>query len=674
MAFFFSFIFRSILPAVLLLLFNPSLSYADYRERILSYHSDIHVLSSGTMDVTETIKVNAQNQQINRGIYRDFPTKYKDRHGNSYVVGFEVLDIRRDGLTDNYHFGSLPNGRRIYIGNANYILSPGEYTYTITYRTTRQLGFFKDHDELYWNVTGNGWAFPIDEAEAVVYLPKDAANSSELQTSAYIGLYGSREDDVTMEHTDDGGILFRSNRPLSGQEGLTIVTEWPKGYVRAPTTADKIEWFIEDNKALIVGFFGLGVVLIYYFLAWLFFGKDPQKGTIIPLYYPPKEFTPAMTRYLTEMGYDNKAFTAAIINMAVKGYLKIEEGSGKEYTLIRTDATDAGLSEEERALAKALFNSQGRFSKILSGLVTGFNPGIPTPAAQGETGSITLKDSNYQQIQDAMREFKRVLEKKLDQSYFVTNAGYFAVGLLASMGLVVAVCFLSGNESDIFTIIFTVFVTSIFGSVVFSVFNKLSSLKNSSLGGFKWVVMILPFLPLLFIFFIFGQFSKGLFTGFVGSISVWLAVLVVAVNICFYYLLKAPTMMGRKTLDQIEGFKMYLSTAEKDRLNFENPPGKTPETFEKYLPYALALGVEQQWSQQFADVLSKAAVGGTTYHPGWYSGNNWNQLGPSRFASSLGGAFSSAIASASTPPGSSSGGGGGGHSGGGGGGGGGGGW
>jgi uncharacterized membrane protein len=127
-------------------------------------------------------------------------------------------------------------------------------------------------------------------------------------------------------------------------------------------------------------------------------------------------------------------------------------------------------------------------------------------------------------------------------------------------------------------------------------------------------------------------------------------------------------------LDKIEGFKQYLSVAERERLNLLNPPERTPALFEKYLPYALALGVEQAWSEQFSDVLAAAGSDGQAYAPLWYSGTGWSDSNISDFSSSLGGSLTGAIASSSTAPSSSSGSGGGGSSGGGGGGGGGGGW
>ena len=147
----------------------------------------------------------------------------------------------------------------------------------------------------------------------------------------------------------------------------------------------------------------------------------------------------------------------------------------------------------------------------------------------------------------------------------------------------------------------------------------------------------------------------------------------IAMHIVFSKLLKAPTLVGRKVMDKIDGFKMYLETAEEERLNALHPPEKTPDTFEKFLPFAFALGVDQIWSERFSSVLEQASVNGEPYQPRWYSSRHGDfRMGT--FGSSLARGFASAVVASSTPPGSSSGSGGGGSSGGGGGGGGGGGW
>jgi uncharacterized membrane protein len=151
-------------------------------------------------------------------------------------------------------------------------------------------------------------------------------------------------------------------------------------------------------------------------------------------------------------------------------------------------------------------------------------------------------------------------------------------------------------------------------------------------------------------------------------------VIMAVTTIFFAIIMKRPTMRGRKLLDEILGFKDYLEIAEKDELNLRNPPEKTPELFEAYLPFALALGVDQLWAEKFAAVLSSVREpGSTTYQPSWYNGS-LNTMNLSGATSQLSSSLNTAISSSVAPPGSSSGGGGGGFSGGGGGGGGGGGW
>ena len=164
-------------------------------ERILDYHSDITIDADGSMVVDEIIEVRAEGRQINRGIYRDFPTRYKDRFGNDYVVEFDVVSVRRDGVAEDWHSETMSNGVRVYAGSANHTLKPGDYVYSIRYRTSRQLGFFADHDELYWNVTGNGWGFPIDQASAVVKLPGSPAGG--ISVEGYTGHFGASGGDYT---------------------------------------------------------------------------------------------------------------------------------------------------------------------------------------------------------------------------------------------------------------------------------------------------------------------------------------------------------------------------------------------------------------------------------------------------------------------------------------------
>jgi uncharacterized membrane protein YgcG len=548
-------------------------------EEILQFDSKVAVLTNGSMLVRETIRVRAQGAQIRHGIYREFPQLYRGRWGLRTQTGFDVLSVKRDGRLEPYHSQRQQNGTRVYFGSASVELPPGVYTYELVYRTDRQLGFFKSHDELYWNVTGNGWIFPIDEVTASVALPEGAEPAN---LEAYTGRQGTRGNDCTVG-VADGSARFQTARALGPTEGLTIVVCWPKGFVTPPTAWDNLASLIRANKSLALAVACLLVTLVYYILAWVGVGRDPKPGTIIPLYDAPRGFSPAAVRYLARMGFDNRTVTAAILNLAVKGKLTIHEYQDKVYTLFRTDAPIAGLAHEEIGLLCKLFEGGPR---------------------------LALLQVNHQTLQEATKELEDRLAAAEEKIYFVRNLLYWVPGLLlglASLGFLLVEAANAGPSAPV-----------------------------------PWII---------------GVAGAGLF--------------IVAL---FYYLLKAPTARGRQILDRIDGFKLYLSVAEKDRLNLENPPERTPELFERFLPYALALGVEQKWSEQFAAVLAAAGQGGAEYCPGWYNGRSWTGTNVGSLTGSMSSSLSNAIASASTSPGSSSGSGGGGSSGGGGGGGGGGGW
>ncbi len=615
---------------------------AEAAERILKFRSYLTVHPDATMTVTETITVKSTGVEIKRGIVRDFPTTYRNRHGFTVRVGFEVLEVRRDGVPEPYHLQEAPNGQKLYIGQKNMFLKPGVYTYTITYRTDRQLGYFQDYDELYWNVTGHGWTFPIDRAEAVVVLPPGA---KVLNYAAYTGFYGDVGQDFRVSYDHSGNIMFSTTRGLKRREGLTIAVSWPKGLVAEPTRQEKLGYFLMDNLSTLIALLGLVGISLYYLATWRQVGRDPAPGTIIPLFTPPKGFSPAGVRYLIRMGFDQKAFAAALVDMAVKGYLKIEEEDG-EYTLRRTGKNPGGLDAAEQRLASGLFRN----------------------------GSVLkLENTNHQRISDAKDALKQSLDKEINHIYFRTNRSSFLIGLGLSLLTLVAIVLTTATWEAIFPLIWLSIWSVCCCVLAVAVYRRWQGVMSGPRLRFGKMFAALATTLFALPFFV-GEILGGYFAFTVSFSATLFFTILVFLNCLFYYLLKAPTLAGRQIMDQVEGFKLYLSTAEQDRLEVLHPPEKTPELFEKYLPYALALDVENEWSEQFADILAKAEVDGRPYSPTWYHGSSWDRLYTAGFADSLGSAFSSAIASAASPPGSSSGSSGGGFSGGGGGGGGGSGW
>jgi len=560
--------------ALLLLACMPGAALAQEQESILSFASDIEVLADGSMLVTEEIRVRAEGRQIRRGIYRDFPTDYRDRLGNRVRIHMQVLEVSRDGLSEPWRQERRGNGLRLYLGNPSLLLDPGEYLYSIRYRTDRQLGYFEDHDELYWNVTGNGWGFQIEAASARIRLP-GSVPAEGIRLEAFTGPQGGRGKAFRARVDPAGVATFRTTAALPPASGLTVVVSWPKGHVHQPGLLEQARYLLSDNLGLVIALLALTAILVYFSLAWMRVGRDPAPGVIFPHYAPPDGFSPASVRYLVRMGYDARTLTAAVINLAVKGYLGVDEGD--DYVLSRQQEGRGALAPGEQVLLQKLF-------------------------ADGDV--LRLEKANHSLISAAMRAHRRALKRDYEVIYFKTNSGFLVPAFL------------------------------------------LLALALVPVAGF------------------------GLLT----PMAIAVLGLAAGAHVLFYFLLRAPTMRGRQVLDKIEGFKQYLEVAEQEEMNLRNPPHKTPELFEAFLPYALALDVEQAWAEKFAALFSGLAEQtGRDYQPAWYSGE-WNPHRVGSFASSMGSSFSDAIASASTPPGSSSGSGGGGSSGGGGGGGGGGGW
>jgi uncharacterized membrane protein YgcG len=619
---------RILLAAFFLLLAAAPL--CAQQERILDFASTVSVDPDGSLLVLETITVQAAGDEIKRGIVREFPTVYPGRNGGTVRVGFTLQAVTRDGRPEPYHTENRSNGVAIYVGHKDVFLPPGRYSYTLTYTTTRQLGFFADHDELYWNVNGNGWRLPIDRVSCVVRLPGEA---TALEAVAYEGPQGS-----TDSRSFAGGgreAVFSSSRPYAPGEGLTIAVSWPKGFVAEPSPAEQVAQMAAEGGGLLP--VGIGAVLLfaYYLLAWMKVGRDPAKGVIIPRFAAPKGFSPAMVRMLWRMKFDNTAYTAGIVNMAVKGALTIVDNGHMRLDLAET--APPSLSHGERAVWDELRKAGS---------------------------SIELKNTNHRALGRARQAMQDRLRKELASSYFATNSGWVAPGVVITLATVAALAWTAPIPPLLLFI--SVWLTGwTFGCFTLVRHAWMAWQARGVKGKIAALMLSLFAIP-----FLGGEVAGlGVLVSQAGFVATLAFLGMILMNALFYELLKAPTHIGRQVLDEIEGFRLYLSVAEEDRLNFIHPPYETPELFEKFLPYAMALGVENEWGERFARLLDKAG-----YEPRWYAGHHWNHMHPGSFASSLGSGMQSAVSSASSAPGRSSGMGGGGSSGGGGGGGGGGGW
>ena len=628
----------SILRALSGLLLLGAAAAAQAEERIHRFVSDVRIQQDSSLEVTETIDVRAEHNEINRGIYRDFPTRYRGPRGNQVRIGFTFSEATLDGMPVPAKTESISNGVRIRIGDPDKYVDVGEHRYVIRYSTTRQIGRFNGYDELYWNATGNGWIFSIDVAEARIRLPETVKFG---ERASYTGPQGATSSNARVIEEKPGEIRFQTTGPLGPNEGLTVAVAFPKGVV---AESNERSYWLTDYGPLFVGAGGLLGLLGYYFFAWKRVGRNPRAGTVVPIFSPPDDLTPAAMRYVTRMGSDDRTFAAALIDMGVRGHVRMVEEDGgwfsSDKTRLERIASTEPLPEDEEAALREL-------------------------AMTGE--SIVMEQKNHKEFSAAQKALGTVLKERYEGTLFHKNWGWAGAGiifLVAAVWLSASAVVAATNGAQIWLIGMGLGLFAL-AAIFIALMQGTSSTGKCLLTAGAFLcgsIALATGAPIL---------GEALNSGWWQPLV--LPLLALPLVISAFAWIDAPTKEGRTVLDHIAGFKQYLSITERERLDRMHPPEDTPALFERYLPYAVALGVENRWADRFASVLAAAAVQGQQGFA-WYSGssNPWDN--PGGFVNTVGSSLASTVSAASTAPGSSSGSGGGGSSGGGGGGGGGGGW
>ena len=636
---------RALLAALVIAIGSAA---ASAEERIHDYHSQIAVAKDGTLDVTETIRVQVDNIAINHGIYRDFPTRYDGPHGKRVRIGFKLIDATLDGSSEPTRTESLSNGVRVKIGSADRIVPQGEHVYTMHYQATRELGRFPKFDELYWNVTGNGWIFPIDHASATITLPAPAAFG---QRAIYTGHLGENSGRGFVSGESAGTLSAETTAPLEAGEGLTVSAAFPKGVVDAPSQSTRLGWFIADWAPPLVALLGLSGLIAFLYVAWQRAGRDPRVGTIVPIFAPPDGLTPSAMRYLTKRKFDNRGFAAALVDAAVKGHIRLVEDAGGFF------------KKTERSIVRPVEAPNAQPLDVAEHVA------IDMLVGPGET--IAMDNENHSTFASVISGLSDAYGKRFEGVAFNRNLGwaFASVGVAVLVLLVTALSIVWVEASGGSTMMMLAPLLLVAVIVVWV------SLPAMTKGSACAVHLVLAIIAGAAVVATLPAIPMALTSGR------WLPMLIAMIGIPMalsaFAWIDAPTKEGRAMLDRIAGFKQYLSITERDRLDKMQAPQDNLQLFERFLPYAIALEVENRWADRFTAMLaaaSAAASQGSSAPFLWYSGSSdpWTDTGG--FVGSIGDSLSNAVSSASTAPGSSSGSGGGGFSGGGGGGGGGGGW
>ena len=562
-------------PPVALLLIALSATSLQAQQKsywIERFDARIQVNRDASIDVTESITAHFVGSW--NGLYRMIPVKYRTAQGLNWTLGVRLVSAQDDAghnlRTETSREGSYIK-YKVWIPGA----SNADRTLVLRFHATNGLRFFDEHDELYWNVTGDEWTVPIRTATAEIVLP---AGASGVRAIAFNGAYGSTAQDAKVD-IQGSVVRIAMPHPLSYREDLTAVVGWDKGVVTEPSMADRAALVLRSNWPLLIPI----PVFLLVFAIWRRSGRDPRRRPIAVQDEPPPGMTPAEAGTLLDNSADMRDITATLVDLAVRGQLRIEErqnpklfglfGGGTEYTLRRLKTED-GLAPHE--------------SKVFSGIFAKSNDQVELSDLKDEfyTTLPGIRDAIFDRLKE--RGFYRNRPDKVKQNW--TGAG-IALGLLIALG-----------------------------------------------GSFLAHLSLLTPIP----YIIAG-------------------VVVAIIMLIFAQIMPARTDAGTRALEQVLGFEEFLRRVEAE--HFKRIIAGHPELFDKYLPFAMAFGVERQFAKAFEGIYTQA--------PQWYVGPSMANFSVSHFSSSMSHLSSAASTTMSSSPRSSggSGFGGGGSSGGGGGGG-----
>lgn len=535
--------FLVVKPLLLLLILALPLATASAQVRnwrVTDFKDTISIAADGTALVSEKITLAFVGEW--HGIHRTIPVEYPGPHGTNYTLFLNVMSVT-DENGNKLKYDSTKSGAtrdlKIYI--------PGAVDTTrvvnIDYSVRNGVRFFdssgEGYAEFYWNVTGNDWPVPIDHASAFVTLPENAAGG--LRAQAFTGAYGSRQSDATAE-VKGADVLFETTHPLPMRGGVTIDIYVPQGVLKPPSAVTKLGWFLGSNPIVFLPLLTLAVM----FALWYSVGRDPDPGvSVAPQYEPPKGICPAEAGTLIDDTIHPRDITSTIVDLAVRGYIKIEEKVDtflvfhhKDYLFHRLKPREQwgpDLTPHERVMLENIF-------------VDG-----------AETRLSSLKNRFYTVIPVVRQDIMLALKNKGIYTLDPESAnGYSIVAGVAIAILVVAV--------------------QVMG----------------------WMNLFYS-IPLL-----------------IGS---------VLVSVLIWWLfarqMTAKTVAGARTRIAILGFQEFMNRVDADRIK-----RMPPDTFEKFLPYAMALGVEHHWAQAFDGIIKDP--------PSWYvSPNGYAGFSPLFFSSSM---------------------------------------
>lgn len=554
-------------------------------ETILSYESHIDIQQDATIQTSETIVVKAEGNRIKHGLHRDFITDYSSPSGRRYRPGFKLLAVLRNDKPEPYRLQKLNTGLRIYLGDSTHYLEPGIHTYTLHYQSNRQIGFFGDHAEFYWHMDGSNWSLPILETRISLQLPNEIPeNAIEIETH-------QNQSETTgnlIEQPSLTSLLFESINRLHPGKPIELTIKWPKRFITEPDSMTTIGYLVDDNLAALIALTGLGLMTIYYLLIWRNALTIEHRKDTPPLAPPAPSDSPATLRFIKQRDYDYKNFASAILNLAVKGHLNIEEGA-KDRFVVSKKLSSAKPTLDERLLLHQLFSEARRF--------------------------VELNPSNQATIKNALASHRLAILIDAEKHYIFDNAARLLPGTALMIATLVAMLLAITHRLHIHTpwppFVFLLCWTPL----------TFAALSNAYKKGKRFLNQKQP--PSLyatgFTFLCASSIGAGEYFGLrllanqgLSELAAALVILTL-INYGLYQALKTPSLLGRTLLNKTNRLRSYLA-ADDNRKDASALSGKH---YEQLLPFAHALDAERPWTRRFI-TSAQASNSDENNQPRWY--------------------------------------------------------
>ena len=496
-----------------------------------SFDVEIDVRDDASMLVRETIVADF-SREGHRGIFREIPTRYR-RSGSSFDMRLRVLAVEDgEGVARRWVSTREGGDLRLRIGRADRTLT-GRHVYVIVYEVERGLLGFETHDELYWNATGTGWPVPIERATCRVTLP-EGVDVDSVRAQSYVGSFGSSL--AGPEPSVDGRtVRFGVDGSLRSREGLTVVVGWAPGAVAHADLGRRLGWFVADNWVVAVPF----VTAPLLFLLWWKRGRDQgTPGSVVVQYAAPEVLSPLQLGTLIDQRVDTRDVTAALVGLAVRGYLRIDASGApasggvkpKQVRLEKLREPDEAMTDAERMLLNKVF-----------------------------------AESREVKLSELQHKFYAYLPKLADKTYdALVEAGYYASSPAGVRGGWLA--------------------AGVFWAIV-CVVGAILAVRVEGLPPVPWIiaaVLTAPQLPIVARF------------------------------------MPRRTAKGRRAVEAVKGLEEYIVRAERGELEARAAREGFQPHFESLLPYALALGLVEEWGEKFEGLFVP--------EPEWYvgpSGASW---------------------------------------------------